>query len=376
MELVTVVGARPQFVKAAAVTGAVRRWNTSNPERRIKEIVIHTGQHYDPSLSSAFFAELGLPPPNANLGVGSASHGVQTGEMLKRLDTVLAELEPSGVLVYGDTNSTLAGALAAAKRNVPVTHVEAGLRSGRRAMPEEVNRIVTDHVAQHLFCPSELAVTNLAQEGITQGVKLVGDVMLDVLESHRPKLGTRALDELGLAPRSYALATLHRASNTDATEPLAGIIEGLERLAADGVTVVLALHPRTRAALRGRVPRVRVVDPTSYLRTMELVAAARVVVTDSGGLQKEAYWLGVPCVTVRDETEWPETVTAGWNRLVGSDPGRIVTAALSDPPASARPPVYGDGKAAERIVASLAGGSGEPMVAAARKVALQPRGRS
>lgn len=359
LKVATVVGARPQFIKAAAISRAIAQHNATCSERTITEVLIHTGQHYDYKMSAVFFHELGLPEPTHHLGVGSGPHGAQTGEMLKQLEAVLLRDKPDLVLVQGDTNSTLAGALAAAKLHVPVAHVEAGLRSFNQRMPEEVNRILTDHLATWLFCPSEQAVQNLAREGIREGVHLVGDVMYDVLLWHLPRAREHQslLTERGLQPGSYALATIHRAENTDDPQRLRSIFTALERLAQDGLPVVIPLHPRTDKALASVgivLERVHAMPPISYEEMLCLEANARVILTDSGGLQKEAYWLGVPCVTLREETEWVETVIVGWNVLVGCDLDRVIEAAHRARPNRSGPSLYGDGHAAERIVCCLA----------------------
>jgi UDP-N-acetylglucosamine 2-epimerase len=308
-------------------------------------------------MSGVFFDGLRLPAPSVNLGVGSASHAVQTARMLEGLEAVLRSHRPDWLLVYGDTNSTLAGALAAAKLSVPIAHVEAGLRSFDRRMPEEVNRVVTDTLATLLLCPSETAAGHLAAEGITRNVHVVGDVMLDLLHETRPLLAARKttlLSSLGVTERAYALATVHRSGNTDAPAPLIDIMKALGDLAEP---VIVPLHPRTRAALAAMAcpttPQVRLIDPVGYLDMLALIASARLVLTDSGGVQKEAYWLGVPCLTLRSETEWVETVHAGWNTLVGDDPTRIVEAARCVAPPAVHPPLYGDGRAAARCVALL-----------------------
>jgi UDP-GlcNAc3NAcA epimerase len=346
MIILTIVGARPQFIKAAAVSRAIRRSH--------REVLIHTGQHYDANMSDAFFGELDLPEPDEHLGIGSGSHAEQTGRMLPAIASAIERHRPDVVLVYGDTNSTLAGALAAAKLAVPIAHVEAGLRSFNRRMAEEINRIVTDRLSQFLFCPSHTAVANLRSEGITTGVHLVGDVMADVLRltvsnGHQP---SALAGDLCLEPSRYVLATIHRAENADDGQRLSALVGSL---GCTNEPVVLPLHPRTRKALeRERIAlpaNVRAIDPIGYVDLLALAKSARLVVTDSGGLQKEAYWLHVPCVTLRDETEWVETVEAGWNRLVGADPGRIRAAMSPDVEwPSAHPPLYGDGHAAERIV--------------------------
>ncbi len=348
---VTVVGARPQFVKAAAVSRAVARHNAGRPEQALEERLVHTGQHYDDEMSGAIFTELGLAEPAAHLGIGSGPHGRQTGAMLERLEPVLVDAAPAAVLVYGDTNSTLAGALAAAKLGIPVAHVEAGLRSGRWEMAEEVNRVVADRLADLLFAPSASAVANLAREGIVAGVHLVGDVMLDVLRWTVAE-GPPAF---GAPDGRFALATVHRAETTDDPSRLRSVVSALGRVAAGGLPVLLPLHPRTRAALGAWDPPagVTVVPPVGHGELVALAARADVVLTDSGGLQKEAYWLGVRCVTLRDETEWIETVAAGWNVLAGTDEDRIVLAAAQPAPAGPRPELYGDGHAADAVVRQL-----------------------
>ena len=356
MKIVSVVGARPQFIKAAVVSRALRRQH--------QEFLLHTGQHYDYEMSELFFQELGLPQPDVNLGVGSGSHAQQTAEMLVGTERVLLQERPDWVLVYGDTNSTLAGALAAAKLCLPVAHVEAGLRSFNRAMPEEINRVVADHLSDLLFCPTQTAVENLAREGITAGVHRVGDVMYDLLLQSLPLAeGTSTiLQRLDLQPGAYLLATVHRAGNTDIRENLAGILAGLS---AVGETVVLPLHPRTRRAVAewslAPAENVRLIDPVGYLDMLVLEKNARLILTDSGGVQKEAYWLGIPCLTLREETEWVETVEVGWNTLVGTSPDRIVEAVRTFSPRGERPALFGDGRAGERIAQILEEKPGTPL---------------
>ncbi|MCO5171741.1 MAG: UDP-N-acetylglucosamine 2-epimerase (non-hydrolyzing) [Planctomycetes bacterium] len=352
MKVVTVVGARPQFVKAAPVSRALRA-------RRHEELLVHTGQHFDDLMSKVFFEELALPAPDVDLGVGSGPHGRQTGAMLAGVEEVLLARRPDVVLVYGDTNSTLAGALAAVKLGLPLAHVEAGLRSFNRAMPEEHNRVLTDHCADLLLCPTRTAVEHLAREGLTRGVHLVGDVMLDAVLAHVARARARPAspaDALGLGPKGYLLATVHRPYNTDDPAALRRILEALE---AVGEPVVLPVHPRTRARLAGleglRLERVRLIDPVGYLDMLRLLDGCRLVLTDSGGVQKEAYFLGVPCVTLRPETEWVETVEAGWNVLAGDDPARIVALARGFAPSGERPATFGDGRAADAVVAALEG---------------------
>ncbi len=349
MKVVTVVGARPQFIKAAPLSVALRRAH--------REVLVHTGQHYDAGMSAVFFDELGIPEPDHNLGVGSGPHGEQTGAMLAPLEAIMQAERPDAVVVYGDTNSTLAGALVAAKLGIPIAHVEAGLRSFNRAMPEEVNRIVTDHLSAWLLVPSAVSARQLRDEGVAGGIHVVGDIMYDAVRQHGRHAAdrSRVLETVGVVTGGYAACTVHRAENTDDAGRLGAILEGLGRL---GVPVVLPLHPRTRARLERAgltvSPAVRVVEPLGYLDMLRLVEAASLVLTDSGGLQKEAYYLGTPCVTLREETEWVETVTAGWNVLAGADAGRIAAAAsaMRRPP-SARPDLYGDGDTARRIVEVL-----------------------
>lgn len=355
MKLVNIVGARPQFIKLAPILRVIERHNREHPDHPIREVLIHTGQHYDYEMSGVFFEELGLKAPDENLGVGSGTHGAQTGEMLRRIEQVLLRERPDWVMVYGDTNSTLAGALAAAKLHIPVAHVEAGLRSFNRRMPEEINRVLTDHISDLLFCPTETAVKNLEREGITRGVHLVGDVMYDAVLQYAElaERRSRILDELGLEKQGYALATVHRAENTDDPERLRAILLGLEGISREGLPVILPLHPRTRKEIRRlgiALDAVRIVDPVSYLDMLLLEKNARAILTDSGGVQKEAFFFQVPCVTLREETEWVETVEAGWNVLVGCEPERIVQAALEARPGVESAWPYGDGRAAERII--------------------------
>jgi len=347
LTVLTVLGARPQFVKAAPLTRVLRT--------RCREILVHTGQHYDASMSDVFFDELQLPRPDHHLGIGGGPHGARTGAMLSALESVMMDVRPGVVLVYGDTNSTLAGALAAAKLLIPVAHVEAGLRSFNRAMPEEINRVITDHLSALLLVPSETATRQLADEGISRGVHVVGDIMYDAVLMHRDHaLRTSPYPAaLGLAAHRYHLCTIHRAENVDNPERLHGIIEGLTRL---DQPVVLPLHPRTRARLRtfGIVvpPAIRIMEPLGYLDMLALLSRASLVLTDSGGVQKEAYYLGVPCVTLREETEWVETVAAGWNVLVGahSDSIERAVALTSAVRGREQPQLYGDGSTATRIV--------------------------
>ncbi len=363
IKIMTVVGARPQFVKAASVSRAIAAHNEAGGRPPVRERIVHTGQHYDDSMSQVFFDELRIPAPAVNLDVGSGPHGRQTGAMLERLEAVLVEGKPDCVLVYGDTNSTLAGALAAAKLHIPVAHVEAGLRSYNRRMPEEINRVVADHLASLLFCPTDTAVKNLAREGVTCGVHQVGDVMYDsvLFNTALAERSSGVMARLALEPKSYFLATVHRAENTDDPDRLRGILAAFRQFDRP---IILPLHPRTRKTLgqdlRSIAGRVRVVDPVSYLDMLVLEKNARLILTDSGGVQKEAYWAGVPCVTLRDETEWVELVEAGCNVVAGTDAERIVRAvgAIEDRgaanPLIADPHLYGDGHCAEAIVRILA----------------------
>jgi UDP-N-acetylglucosamine 2-epimerase len=348
VKVLTVVGARPQFIKAAPVSKVLRL--------KDEEFLLHTGQHYDDSMSDLFFRQLDLPAPDRNLEVGSGPHGAQTGAMLAGIESVALEQRPDRLLVYGDTNSTLAGALVGAKLHIPVAHVEAGLRSYDRRMPEEINRVVADHVSTLLLCPTQAAVANLAREGVTEGVHRVGDVMLDAYQQHIEvaKRTCRVIEELGLKKGGFALLTIHRAENADQPERLRSILAGV---GSSGIPTIFPVHPRTRGVLGAAVPEnIRVIDPIGYLEMLLLEANADVVVTDSGGVQKEAYFAGRPCVTTRDTTEWTETVAAGWNVLVGSDSAAIAAAMRSFRPATERPPLFGDGHAAERVVEVLRAG--------------------
>jgi UDP-GlcNAc3NAcA epimerase len=348
MRVLSVVGNRPQFVKSGPLSLAYR-------EGGIEEVVLHTGQHYDRELSAVFFEELDLPRPAYNLEVGSGSHATQTARMLPGIEEVVLAEQPDAVVVLGDTNSTLAGALAAAKVHVPVAHVEAGLRSFDRTMPEEVNRVLVDALSSLLLCPSDTSVTNLRREGIVEGVREVGDVMYDANQRFGPIARERsfALTHSEVAPGRYVLATVHREANV-APEPLARIVEGLGRL---DEPVVFPAHPRTRAALADldlSIPgNVRLRPPAGYLDFAALASQARVVATDSGGVQKEAYWFGVPCVTLRERTEWVETIETGWNTLAGTDSDAIAKAIERAGQGHHHPPLYGDGQAAERIARLL-----------------------
>jgi UDP-GlcNAc3NAcA epimerase len=351
MRILTVVGNRPQFIKAAAVSGPLREQH--------EEILIHTGQHYDDSLSRVFFSELGLARPDRELGIGGGSNTAQTARMLAALEPLIDELQPDAALVYGDTNSTLAGALAATQMSVPVVHVEAGMRSFDRAMPEERNRVLSDHLAELLLCSSETAAENLRAESIAGRVEVVGDVMVDVAMRRQPTASadTRTLSEHGVMAGGYLLLTAHRAGNVDDPRRLRALVSLIEALP---MPVVFPLHPRTAARLEaaGLIERLQQLDglhlsePLGYVEFSALLCQARAVLSDSGGVQKEAYLAGVPCITLRASTEWVETVAAGWNTLVDLDAAAALAALDAEPPRE-RLQLYGDGHAAERCVQAI-----------------------
>jgi UDP-N-acetylglucosamine 2-epimerase (non-hydrolysing)/UDP-GlcNAc3NAcA epimerase len=351
MKILTVIGNRPQFIKAAAVSPRLRAAS--------EELLVHTGQHFDDELSAVFFRELGLPAPDLELGVALGSNSSQTARMLTALEPVLGEVGPDAVLVYGDTNSTLAGALAGAQAGVPVAHVEAGMRSFDRSMPEELNRVLADHASSLLLCSSSVAASNLRAEGVAGVIEVVGDVMVDVALAVAPRAhsGVDLVAARGLEPGGYLLATAHRAGNVDDPARLRRLVE---LLCAMPLPVLFTVHPRTRqrldeADLLGRLEGsgpVITAPPLGYLETATLLVHARAVLTDSGGLQKEAYLAGVPCVTLRSTTEWTETVEHGWNVLVDLDAAAAVSAVQREPPAE-RPPLYGDGHAGDRVLAAL-----------------------
>jgi len=365
VNVATIVGARPQFIKAAAVSRAVAEYNSRLPEPVLVEKIIHTGQHYDDNMSKAFFDELDIPQPDYNLGVGSGTHAEQTAGMLARIEEVLLNEKPDLVLVYGDTNSTLAGVLAAAKLCIPIAHVEAGPRSFDLRIAEEVNRVLTDRVSSLLFCPTPTTVRNLAAEGITEGVHEVGDVMYDCALFYREKsraIESDLLSGLGIGHKSYYLATIHRAENTNDIQRLSGILKGLDEISSGEHPTVLPLHPRTKKTIAELgltvSENIRILEPVSYLQMIALEANAKAVLTDSGGVQKEAYMFSVACITFRNETEWVETVEAGWNVLVDADRERI-TAAVAQIDSARRSEwksFYGDGRAAERICEIISSG--------------------
>jgi len=362
IKIVTVVGARPQFIKAATVSRVIR----SNHGGEIDEILLHTGQHYDENMSQVFFDELDIPRPKFNLEISRGGHGAMTGRMLEAIEKVLLSEKPDWVLIYGDTNSTLAGALAAVKLHIPLAHVEAGLRSLNMRMPEEINRILADRVSTLLFCPTELAVVNLRREGIEKGVYKVGDVMYDASLFYR-RLAmekSQVLKRLSLESEAYALVTCHRAENTDDPLRLSGIAEGL-RAVANEMRVVFPLHPRTRKALEAyglmkvlAHESIILIEPVPFLDMVRLEEAASVIITDSGGVQKEAYFFEVPCITMRDETEWVETVECGWNCLVRPEAVAILSAVNESREGRCAKAVesgslYGDGRAAHAVVEHL-----------------------
>jgi len=352
MHVITVIGARPQFIKASVVS---REFEAKG----IVEEIVHTGQHFDANMSDVFFSELEIPQPAYHLGIGGGTHGQNTGRMIEAIERVLFEKRPDWVLVYGDTDSTLAGTIVAAKLHIPVAHVEAGLRSFNRAMPEEINRVLTDHAATLLFAPTEAAVSHLAVEGIAGAkVQLVGDVMYDAALFFGNKAGkcSQALEHLGLKPQEYVLATIHRAENTDIRERLSAIVDGFRNF---GRPIIWPLHPRTKkriATFGLTIPRnVKVIEPVGYLDMVMLEKNAALIATDSGGVQKEAFFYQVPCVTLRDETEWVELVQAKWNTLAPPQHSEIVATAISQAMGTKGTEIfpYGSGNAAAAIVTRL-----------------------
>lgn len=349
MRLLSIVGARPQFVKLAVICHAL-----AEKESGTSHQIVHTGQHYDAAMSDVFFQDLAIPAPDFHLGVGSGPHGEQTGEMIRKLEPIVTEARPDWVLLYGDTNSTLAGAIVCSKLHVPLAHVEAGLRSFNRAMPEEINRVVADHLSDLLFCPTATAVKNLEREGLDARAILCGDVMYDAAICYRK----RAEDRGGTTwePGSFILATIHRAENTDNSIRLRSVLAALDRIARDVCPVVLPLHPRTRKTMMNagiQPDHVTLISPLSYLEMLLLEGRARFILTDSGGVQKEAYFARVPCVTLREETEWVETLDNGCNVLVGANEQAIVDAVTRPVPAGPWTAVYGNGDAGHRILSAL-----------------------
>jgi len=359
INIITITGARPQFIKTASVSRAIKKNNDISGKTFIAEKILHTGQHYDDNMSRIFFEQLEIPEPQWNLNVGSASHGKQTGEMLEKIESVLLKEKPDICVVYGDTNSTLAGALAAAKLHFPIAHVEAGLRSFNKKMPEEINRLLTDHISRLLFCPTEVAVNNLKAEGVETGAHKTGDVMYDSIIYYSQKarnITAKLLKKYNIQHKSFYLATVHRAENTDEKNHLSQIVQAFNRIAQPACPLILPLHPRTVKYIHKYDLRltenVRILEPLSYLEMLALEENAKAILTDSGGIQKEAFCLGVPCITLRDETEWLETVQTGYNTLTGSDTQKIIQT-IKDLKEN-RPldiqKFYGDGKASEKIV--------------------------
>jgi UDP-GlcNAc3NAcA epimerase len=348
MKIVSIVGARPEFIQAAPLSREIRKHHT--------ELLVHTGQHYDYKMSQTFFDELGIPTPDYNLEVGSGSHGRQTAEILVRLEDVLLKEKPDLVIVRGDTNSTLAGALAASKYQIPTAHIEAGERSFDRRMPEEINRLVADRLSDLFFCVSRTATEHLRDDGISNNVFWVGDVMLDAMLANHSLAQEKSdvLRRQALEPKSYVLMTVHRAANTDDPERLGKIVQAVNSVHEK---VVFPAHPRTKKALENFNlhfdQQVQVIDPVGYYDMMMLEENARMIATDSGGVQREAYFAGVPCITLRDETEWVETVQAGWNKLVGVEPERVLDAWFGFEPPADQPPIFGDGTASQKIVRIL-----------------------
>ncbi|HEY3375695.1 MAG TPA: UDP-N-acetylglucosamine 2-epimerase (non-hydrolyzing) [Candidatus Aquicultor sp.] len=351
MKIVTIVGARPQFIKALPVSNEIRTTCT--------EVLVHTGQHYDHNMSDIFFEEMGIPRPDYHLGVGSGTQADQTAQMLSRIEEVLYTEKPDILLIYGDTNSTLAGALAAAKLHIPVAHVEAGLRSFDKKMPEEINRIVADHVSEVLFCPTQTAVNNLKNEGITEGVELVGDVMYDaaLYFGSIAEDRSRVLEIFGLEPKGYYLATIHRSANTDDVDNLRAL---LSAFVESGKNIVFPVHPRTKKVMADagldriiKGTHIRVVDPVGYIDFLRLERNAVKILTDSGGVQKEAFFFSVPCITLRDTTEWVETVESGWNVLVNIDVTKLLHTIDTFNPVGQPPQLFGDGKASFYIAQRL-----------------------
>ncbi|MDR1523650.1 MAG: UDP-N-acetylglucosamine 2-epimerase (non-hydrolyzing) [Tannerella sp.] len=363
MKIVTIIGARPQFIKAAMISRAIKAYNRIEKKRTVREYILHTGQHYDKNMNDVFLDELGIEKPDRQLHCGGfASHAKMLAEMLTGIEKALLEYRPDGVLVYGDTTSTLAGALAASQLHIPVMHVEAGLRSFNRQMPEEMNRILTDHVASLLFCPTYQAIGNLAKEGVTKGIFYTGDVMYDAALAfgEMAEKKSKILSSLGIQPKKFRLCTIHRAENTDNPERLTQIILALLEIATPDCPVIFPLHPRTKVyignynldATIASNSALRMIEPVSYPDMIMLEKNAETVFTDSGGVQKEAYFHRTPCITLRDETEWVETVHAGWNRIAGFNTEKIVECLAGNPERS-EIKEYGDGHAAEKIINAI-----------------------
>ncbi len=354
IKIFTIVGARPQFIKASILSRLIRsdKW-----KKHINEVIVHTGQHYDKNMSDVFFSEMGIPEPNYNLNIGSATHGKMTGELIIKIEEILINEKPDFVLVYGDTNSTIAGALAAAKLHIPIIHVEAGLRSFNKKMPEEINRILTDHLSKILFCPTKLSIRNLKNENIVKDVYLVGDIMYDAAIFYGNRNNNyNLIEELGLEKKKYILATIHRAENTDNKQKLKNIFNAFRKISLTE-KIIIPMHPRLKKSMQEiglynvlcSIKNIINIDPIGYIDMIELEKNSKIIITDSGGIQKEAYFHGVPCITLRDETEWIETVENGWNQVVGTDEDRIADA-ISNVKKGTKIDEYGDGTTAEKIL--------------------------
>lgn len=357
LKILTIIGARPQFIKASAISAAIVRYNSCH-KSMIDEIIVHTGQHFDDNMSSSFFSELNIPIPKINLGVSGMTHGAMTGRMLEKVEAVLLEELPDFVLVYGDTNSTVAGALAASKLHIPVVHVEAGLRSYNTHMPEEINRVITDKLSSFLFCPTESSVNNLYSEGIHAGVHNVGDVMYDVAIRYKQHAIDRiSLDKWGLNEKEYGVFTMHREENVEYSENISSIFDALESISNE-LPILFPVHPRMRKIIdkinKDKLKNLILVEPLSYIEMLRVLLSAKIVMTDSGGLQKEAYFHRVPCLTLREETEWVETLEHGWNKLVGVNKREILDAYTASSSLGVLHAVhsnfYGDGRASDKII--------------------------
>lgn len=347
-----VVGARPNFVKAAPLFWEFKKHSA------IKPILVHTGQHYDFEMSQIFFQDLNIPNPDYNLGIAAGNHGAQTGQTMIEMEKVMQKINPDIAVVMGDVNSTIASALVASKLHIPVAHIEAGLRSFNKSMPEEINRVITDHISDFLFCPTKTAVINLKKEGITKGVHNVGDIMLDVLKIKANDLMSETLNKLKIKPKDYLLLTIHRAANTDNEKNLESIISAISLIKEN---IIFPVHPRTNAKLESfgliksisEKTNIKIIPPVGYLEMLSLEYNAKKILTDSGGVQKEAFWFGIPCITLREETEWVETVENGGNILAGTDKEKIIESARSFAPSISRGNYYGNGNAAEKIIQVL-----------------------
>ncbi|MEO0095778.1 MAG: UDP-N-acetylglucosamine 2-epimerase (non-hydrolyzing) [candidate division WOR-3 bacterium] len=355
MKIAHIVGTRPEFIQVSPLIRAIKSYNKRQNKKNVISLLINTGQHYDYLMSEVFFKELNLPEPDYHLGVGSGTHAYQTGEILKRLENVLIKEKPQLVIVYGDTNSTLAGALSAVKLHLKVAHIEAGVRSYNRIMPEEINRVITDQICDIHFCPSRTAIKNLRHEGIVNGVFFVGDIMYDSIKFGLKKIKSETiLKNLSIKPKEYAVATIHRAENTENAARLKSIVQALEHIASNVIAIVFPIHPRTKKKIQAldlNIKNLRIIEPVSYINMLCLQKNAKMIFTDSGGMQKESFYLKTPCITLREETEWIETVELGWNILGGWRKENILSA-LSKLNYLKRTNinVYGNGNTAEKIL--------------------------